>query len=38
MSSYLENGEILDTKLLWGGNRKPYIGKLSNGVTFDDLE
>jgi len=27
---------ILDTKLLWGGNRKPC--KLSNGVTFDDLE
>jgi len=26
---------ILDTKLLWDGNRK---SKLSNGVTFDDLD
>jgi len=26
----------LDTKLLWGGNRKPYAG-YRNDVTFDDL-
>jgi len=38
MSSYLENGAFLDTKLLWNGNRKPYAGyrMVSLSMTLSD--
>jgi len=29
---------ILDTELLYDGNRKPYASYRMRGVTFDDLE
>jgi len=29
---------ILDTKLLWDGNRKPYALQAIEWFTFDDLE